>query len=183
MEMEESPQIFHTYLAWTSTYNLEHCMKMKYALLMCTMLVFFSCSKESLEVDGTEFSETTNAVAVEQELMEVVNNHRTSMGQNSLEFSPAAYEHANSHNAYMIAKGNLSHDNFSSRASSLASQTEAVFVAENVAKDYLTAQEAFQGWLASSNHKKTMEGEFTHTAVSVKDDGNGNYYFTQLFFR
>ncbi|MEO1011478.1 MAG: CAP domain-containing protein [Bacteroidota bacterium] len=156
---------------------------MKYAFLVCSVWVLFSCSKESLEVDSTEIPETKNIVAVEQALLNAVNEHRIAMGQNTLEFSEVAYEHANTHNAYMIANGDLSHDNFSSRASALASQTNAEFVAENVAKDYDTATAAFQGWLASSNHKQTMEGEFTHTAVSVKEDGYGNYFFTQLFYR
>ncbi|MEM9143295.1 MAG: CAP domain-containing protein [Bacteroidota bacterium] len=158
-------------------------MKMKYAFWVCSVLVFFSCSKESLDAELTELPETRNVVAVEQELLGVVNEHRKALGMNLLEFSEEAYEHANNHNAYMIVQGALSHDNFSSRASALASQTDALFVAENVAKDYDSAVAAFEGWLASSNHKKTMEGEFTHTAVSVKDDGQGHFFFTQLFFR
>ena len=56
-------------------------------------------------------------------------------------------------------------------------------VAENVAKDYDTALEAFEGWYNSSSHKKTMEGDFSHTAISVKKDELGNYYFTQLFYK
>ena len=83
----------------------------------------------------------------------------------------------------MISKGSISHDNFSARASNIASEVGAEYVAENVAKDYDTAVTAFENWLASSSHKKTMEGEFTHTAVSVKKDADGNFYFTQLFFR
>ncbi|MBT8320362.1 MAG: CAP domain-containing protein, partial [Eudoraea sp.] len=99
------------------------------------------------------------------------------------EFSVVAYEYANAHNDYMIAKGDLSHDHFSSRASNIASETNAEYVSENIAKDYPSAQEAFEGWLNSPNHRKTMEGEFTHTAVSVKVDDGGNYYYTQLFYR
>ena len=57
------------------------------------------------------------------------------------------------------------------------------FVAENVAKDYDSAIEAFDGWLNSSSHKKTMEDNFTHTAVSVKVNNAGDFYFTQIFFR
>ena len=105
------------------------------------------------------------------------------MGVTALEFSSVAYIYANEHTDYMIAKGNLSHDNFSARASSISSQENAEYVAENVAKDYATAVEAFENWLDSANHRKTIEGEFTHTAVSVKKDVQGKFYFTQLFFR
>lgn len=147
-------------------------------LFVCTLA---SCSKESIE--NTSISEAENAKEVEQELLGVVNDHRLSIGQPVLEFSEVAYEYANQHNDYMISKGSINHDNFSSRASNISSQVSAEYVAENVAKDYGTAVEAFQGWLDSVSHKKTMEGDFSHTAVSVKMNDSGNFYFTQIFFR
>lgn len=147
-------------------------------LFVCTLA---SCSKES--VDNTSIIETENAEIVEQELLSVVNTHRLSLGQSVLEFSDVAYDYANQHNDYMIALGKINHDNFSSRASKISSQESAEYVAENVAKDYDTAAEAFKGWLNSASHKKTMEGDFSHTAVSVKINENGDFYFTQIFFR
>ncbi len=156
-------------------------MKLKYTYLVCFVLALASCSKESY--DSIEIPIAENDVALEQELLGIVNDHRTALGYSSLEYSAVAYDYANSHNDYMIAKGGISHDNFSARASNIAEEVNAEFVAENVAKDYSSAAEAFQGWLNSSNHKKTMEGDFTHTAVSVKKDPNGNFYYTQLFFR
>jgi len=86
---------------------------------------------------------------------------------------------ANEHNNYMISSGSLSHDNFSARAAKISSKESAEYVAENVAKDYETAEEAFQGWLKSTNHRSTMEGEFTHTAVSVKKTNTGKFYYTR----
>ena len=167
----------HTYL------QIELCMKMRtqYIALVLFVCTLASCSKESGET--TNIIEAENAVEVEQELLNTVNDHRVALGFNSLEFSAIAYQHANAHTDYMIAKGSINHDNFSTRASDISSKKNAEFVAENVAKDYNTGQQAFEGWLNSSSHKKTMEGEFTHTAVSVKKDANGNFYFTQMFFR
>ena len=156
-------------------------MRMHYVALVLFVCTLASCSKES--VQSTNIIETENAETVEKELLEAVNGHRLSIGRNSLEFSSVAYEHANKHTDYMIAKGGLNHDNFSSRASEISSEEAAEYVAENVAKDYTTASEALKGWLNSSSHKKTMEDEFTHTAVSVKKDANGKLYFTQIFFR
>ncbi|MFD2604804.1 CAP domain-containing protein [Euzebyella marina] len=127
--------------------------------------------------------EAENIPEIEQELLEVVNQHRLSLGQNSLEFSSVAYLLANEHTDYMMTVGSLNHDNFSKRASTISTEVDAEFVAENVAKDYLNASEAFSGWLTSSSHKKTMEGEFTHTAVSVKRNEEGNLFYTQIFFR
>ncbi len=158
-------------------------MKMKTAIMVCLVLFAASCSKEPYEEETATIPEAQNAVAVEQALLIIVNDHRISLGYNTLEYSSVAQEYADEHTDYMISKGNLSHDNFSSRASGVSAEVNAEFVAENVAKDYSDASSAFQGWLESSSHKKTMEGEFTHTAVSVKKASNGKLYFTQLFFR
>lgn len=156
-------------------------MKLHYIFIALFVCIASSCSKE--EFDNTAIIKAESAKEVEQELLTIVNDHRVGLGYTVLAFSPVAYEYAGKHNDYMIATGNISHDNFTARASDISTQVNAEFVAENVAKDYTNAAEAFQGWLNSSNHKKTMEGEFTHTAVSVKKDNNGNFYFTQLFFR
>ncbi len=156
-------------------------MKMRYAVLVCFMVLVTSCTKETTETPV--ITDAENAIEVENELLSVVNNHRLDLGLNALNFSAVAYEYANEHNNYMIATGSLSHDNFSARASKISSKESAEYVAENVAKDYDDAVKAFQGWLDSSNHKTTMEGEFTHTAVSVKMNDAGKFYFTQIFFR
>ena len=144
-------------------------------------LLIISCSKQ--EVGDLFIPKAANDVQVEQQLMTLVNAHRTALGYQSLEFSQVAYSYANEHTDYMIAKGDISHDNFTARASSIAKEAGAEEVAENVAKDYDTAQEAFDSWMASSSHRKTMEGDYTHTAVSVKKNSAGKLYFTQLFFR
>ncbi|MBD0779447.1 CAP domain-containing protein [Maribacter sp. ANRC-HE7] len=156
-------------------------MRLSQAFLIISVLILNSCSQESL--DDTDIIEAKNAIEVENDLLDIVNGHRLSMGYSSMEFSAIAYEYANQHNDHMIATGSLSHDGFSSRASSISSEVNAEMVAENVAKDYASAYEAFEKWLASTEHKKTMEGNFTHTAVSVKKDNEGHLYFTQLFYR
>lgn len=157
-------------------------MKLHYVAVISLVLIISSCSSEPLE-STTVIEEAANVKAVEQELLGIINDHRMSLKQTALEFSAIAYEYANDHTDYMISKGSLSHDNFSARASGISSEVNAESVAENVAKDYSNATEAFQGWLNSPSHKKTMEGDFTNTAVSVKKDTNGNFYFTQLFYK
>ncbi len=156
-------------------------MRLPIAISVLFVLLAGSCSTESIE--NTDIPSSENAVLVEQALLDIVNDHRTSLGYSSLLFSTVAYEYANTHTDYMIAKGSLSHDNFSARASSISSQVNAEYVAENVAKDYPDAPTALENWLQSPNHRKTIEGEFTHTAVSVKKDASGKLYFTQLFYR
>ncbi|WP_121064653.1 CAP domain-containing protein [Maribacter vaceletii] len=156
-------------------------MSMQKAFLVLFVFVAFSCTKETTE--DTNFIEAKNVEEIESQLLSIVNEYRSDQGKTILTYSTVAHEQANKHNDYMISKGNISHDNFSSRATAISTELEVEYVAENVAKDYKTANEAFKGWLGSSSHKKTMEGEFTHTAVSVKKDINNNLFYTQLFFR
>ena len=156
-------------------------MKLQYAVLVCFALLATACTKEA---PGDELiPDAQNVAEVEGELLSVVNNYRIAMGLNALNYSAVAHEYANEHTNYMIATGNLSHDNFSVRASKISLEVSAEHVAENVAKEYDNATEAFQGWLNSSSHKSTIEGDFTDTAVSVKKNQKGELYFTQIFFR
>ena len=156
-------------------------MRLLYAVPVFLLLFLGSCTSES--IDDTPVLEAENVLTIEQDLLEIVNAHRLSLNTNTLEFSDVAYKYANLHTDYMISKGSISHDNFSSRASNINTEIAVEMVAENVAKDYQTAVEAFEGWYISSSHKKTMEGDFTHTGISVKKDDLGNYYFTQLFYK
>ena len=156
-------------------------MRLHYAILVLFVLLASSCGKEPLE--SPTVLEIENAVPIEQELLGMVNNYRSSLGYSSLEFSSVAYDYANEHTDYMIAKGNINHDGFSSRASNISTKVDASAVAENVAKDYPSAKVAFEKWLASSDHLKNIVGNYTHTAVSVKKDPSGHYYYTQMFYR
>ncbi len=144
------------------------------------MVFVVSCSKESDEI--REVPVAQNVTALELEVLGLVNAHRESMGQAALEFSQVAYDYANEHTDYMISTGSLNHDNFTARASGISSKVAARAVSENVARNHTTAAQAVEGWLGSPAHRKTMEGNFTHTAVSVKKDPQGNLYYTQLFY-
>ncbi|MBT8280399.1 MAG: CAP domain-containing protein [Muriicola sp.] len=145
------------------------------------LFISVSCTKET--VNDSVIPVALNAVEVEQQLLEIVNEHRISLGSEPLQFNALAYDYANLHNDYMISKGTISHDNFSSRASKIAAETNAKEIAENVAMDYPNAAEAFQGWLESPNHKDTMEADYTNTAISVKKGADGTLFYTQIFFK
>ncbi|MBC2838034.1 CAP domain-containing protein [Robiginitalea sp. SC105] len=155
-------------------------MRMQCAFLLFILLAVTSCSKESVAPAVT--IEAENVQAVEGALLQLVNEHRQAIGAAPLAFSELAYSYANEHTEYMIATGNTSHHDFNTRASKIAEAVDAKAVAENVAKDYDTAKQAFEGWFASPDHRSTMEGTFSHTAVSVKRAPDGQLYFTQLFY-
>ncbi|MCO5724439.1 CAP domain-containing protein [Robiginitalea marina] len=155
-------------------------MKLRHAFVILFTALALSCTKEA--ADPVEGPKGVNLEAMESEVLALVNDHRVGRGLSPLAFSEVAYHYANEHNDYMIATGTLSHHNFTARATGIASEADAKAVSENVAKNYATAAQALEGWLASESHRKTMEGDYSHTAVSVKKDTEGNLYYTQLFF-
>ena len=162
-----------------------------YALWVITAAIGFSmCSKSSAVEEETRFVESLgeekaiiDPAKLEEELITLVNNHRTAIGESTLQLSPSSYTHAKGHNDYMISKNKLSHDNFDARASKIALEIDAVEISENVARYYSSAEKTLDGWLNSSSHKTTLEGNFTHTTLSVQLDKEGRPYFTQIFMR
>lgn len=150
------------------------------AILVLVVAFAASCSKEAIE--SVPAPEAENVPAVEQALLQMVNEYRSQQGHQPLSFSPVAYSYANAHTDYMIASGEISHYNFSARAQDITREADAKAVAENVAKDYPDAESALQGWLQSESHRKTIEGTFSHTAISVKKAPDGSLFFTQLFY-
>ena len=114
-------------------------MKLVSPLLFLLVLCLTSCSSSAYEEDAVLFeneSAALTASATEMELLNLINDHRMTAGLSNLEFILTAYPDAIEHTDYMIAKGQISHDNFNTRASKIAEKTEALKVSENVAKDY-----------------------------------------------
>lgn len=122
-----------------------------------------------------------DVVEMEIELLNLINEHRVQQGKSTLLSMPSVEKYAEDHNAYMISQNKLSHDNFNSRAANIANETSASEVAENVARFYGTAEKALEGWLGSSDHKGTLEGSYSHTALKISLDASGKPYFTQIF--
>lgn len=151
-----------------------------YTAVLAVLALTVSCSKEP--VDTIEIVAAENVREIELEILDAVNEYRTSNGYSALEFSEVAYDVANEHTDYMIARGTINHDGFSARASEISAQVNARAVAENVARDFPTALDVFNGWLKSDGHRKNMEGDFSHSAVSVKISPSGKLYFTQIFY-
>ncbi|MFC4220812.1 CAP domain-containing protein [Flagellimonas marina] len=167
-------------------------MKKIYGKLLVISLAFVvsMCSTTSQQ-DEQEYTEaflgnekvTVDPVSMEKDLLDLVNQHRTSIGENVLQNSPSSYKYAEEHNQYMISKGKLSHDNFEDRATRIAAETDAIGVSENVARYYTSAEKTLEGWLNSSSHKEAMEGDFTHSTLSVQLDKDGRPYYTQIFLK
>lgn len=158
---------------------------------MVLVIVLSNCSTSSTKEEEQEYTEATfgnekitvDPAAMETKLMDLVNEHRASMQLNALKNSSPSYKYAEEHNDYMISKNSLSHDNFQSRAEKIAEETNAISVSENVARYYTSAEKTLEGWLNSTAHKEAMEGDFTHTTLSVQLDKQGRPYYTQIFIK
>ena len=156
--------------------------------LFLVLVVFQSCTKtEYVEMgyqNNLNLSASENIQSeFENQLFVLINEHRLSIGLNELQFEINCYQQAGDHTDYMISKGQISHTNFDTRAENISAKTGATNVSENVAKDYNSPKEAFDAWLSSSKHRINLEGDFTHSALSVKANSTGNLYFTQIFIR
>lgn len=116
-----------------------------------------------------------------QEILELINEHRSNLGLSSLNDHGISENLALSHSAYMAENNKASHDNFLYRSDYLINRG-AQSVSENVAFGYATAQSVLQGWLESPSHKAALEGEeYTHTGIAVVANEVGVKYYTQLF--
>jgi uncharacterized protein YkwD len=147
------------------------------------VLAIVACTNDSTFTEET-LSDTFQLSAIEEDILRLTNQHRESIGKNTLVFSKTAYNIALEHTNYMIVQGEISHDNFSSRSNQLSEKSNAFSVGENVAKHYKTAQAVLDAWLSSTTgHKENIEGNFTHIAICARKDADGLYYFTQLFYK
>ena len=162
-------------------------MKLRFTLLLLAITFLTSCTKEGIfivedELDAAEL-EYYARTAEEKQLLNLVNEYRASINLPAMVHEDNSYYHATQHSLLMISKAAISHINFDKRAAEISRRTGALFIVENVAKDYSTNEKALEAWLKSDTHKKSIEGDYTHTAISIQKDGNGKRYFTQIFFR
>jgi len=149
-------------------------------------LLSFSCSTDSIEEDKIEAitsSFVPSAKVIEIEILELINNHRLSIGLNPLNNMNTIKAHAYGHTDYMIDNSQVSHDNFLSRKASLTNQTGASKVGENVAYAYSSSESVVNAWLKSEGHKNIIEGDYTNFDISAEKDTNGKYYYTNIFIK
>ncbi|WP_036157348.1 CAP domain-containing protein [Maribacter forsetii] len=168
-------------------------MKSTFIYLALIVTILSSCSRyenfagyeDTSEDSPSELTLASSKMhsTMEADLFELINNYRISVGLNPFEFESISYYYATLHTNYMISKGITSHDMFTKRASGISKRTDAVFVAENVARNYDTIEEAFDAWLDSEGHRKNLEGDFNYSAISIVENSNGDYYFTQIFVK
>jgi len=151
-----------------------------------TVFMLSSCSTDSIndKEDAMELSlETPQAKTIEVEILELINNHRLSLGLNALTEMSIVKSVAFSHTDYMIDNDEVSHHNFFTRSEYLKSNVGAKKVSENVAFGYNSADAVVRAWLKSKAHKENLEGDYTNFDISAEKNAEGRWYYTNIFIK
>lgn len=136
-------------------------------------------------LSGAE-SESGNVARLEQQVHELVNNHRMTIGLAPLAYSEDIARIARRHSRDM-ANGyvGMGHEGADERGRVLARTITYKQFAENVAAnsgetDSSAAQAAIAGWLTSPGHKANIEGNYTLSGIGIARSGT-SFFFTQIF--
>ena len=161
----------------------------KFSSALLLSLILFSCAGSSendelyaeQKISTIDVGEVTYS-SLEKEVLDLVNDHRVSIGLNELEILNLISSVAEDHTKYMVENGQISHDNFSERAQLLMENANAKSVSENVAFGYTNASDVMHEWLNSDSHRAAIEKtSLTHFGISSESSTSGKYYFTNIF--
>ena len=150
------------------------------------MFSLTSCSnKEVLENVVTKESVAVNYeyVAIEIDLVNLINDYRASKGLNVLILDNYVSKISNEHGEYMILKNQISHDLFEVRYKNIVETQNAKKVAENLAYKFNSSQSTLNAWINSPEHKANLDGDFTHFGISIKTNSNGVKFYTNIFMK
>lgn len=142
-------------------------------------LVLLLLSWSHNPIDNTKKS--VDEIKTANQLIQLVNVHRESLGKSKLIRNSLADQLAAEHVNYMISKKDVNNDNFEVRWEALEQQANAKEITENVGLD-ISAEKAMNAYLSRVWLRANVEGDFTHTGIAVKKDENGNYYYLQIFY-
>jgi uncharacterized protein YkwD len=155
-------------------------------LALFTVFVLTSCTTDiiddniaTLELKSTSIKTKT----IEIEILELINNHRLSLGLNPLDDMTIVKSVAYTHTDYMVYNDEVSHANFYARSNYLKQNVGAERVSENVAYGYSSADSVVRAWLKSDGHKANIEGDFTNFDVSAEVNDEGKWYYTNIFIK
>lgn len=149
-------------------------------------LLSFSCSTDSIEEDKIEAITSTyvpQTKVIEIEILELINDHRISLGLNVLNNMSTIKAEAFGHTDYMVVNNVVSHDNFYQRKQNLVKKVGATRVGENVAYAYSSAESVVNAWLNSAGHKEVIEGDYTDFDIAAEKNAEGKWYYTNIFVK
>ena len=120
---------------------------------------------------------------INEEILQLVNQHRKSLGKNELKMIDVASAQATQHSRDMMnGRTAFGHDGFNERVNAVKNAIGFInAAAENVAYGQMSAKEVVDGWLHSPGHKRNIEGDYNLTGIGVTQNNEGVIYFTQIF--
>src|SRR5215813_4849214 len=156
----------------------------RYALTV-TLLLLVSLVPLTGGSTARAANESADLTALERQVHELVNAHRTAMGLAPLAYSEEVAASARQHSRDMaMGYVGVGHEGAEIRRQSLSGTMNFSRFAENVgANNYDGAAApgtAVSEWLRSSGHRKNIEGNFTVTGVGMAHAGD-TFFFTQIF--
>lgn len=156
--------------------------------LAVSVMTLTSCSKDSLgeELETAELNTEVPPVSYssfELEVLDLINAYRVEKGLSELQLMDESSHQAELHNKHMIEHDEVCHDDFLSRYSALVNKTKAEAVSENVAYGYRTADAVVQAWIKSDGHRENLLDNHTHFGISISQNQDGRFYFTNIFVR
>jgi uncharacterized protein YkwD len=129
---------------------------------------------------------SSSLIAIEQELHERINAHRSSRGLPPLQSDAVLTSFAREHSEKM-ARGErpFGHVGFEERVQAVRAAQPVSTVSENVAINNYPAEQVasrvLSGWLRSSGHRQNLESNSDLTGVGVARGPSGDYFITQLY--
>ena len=143
---------------------------MKWLLVIALLFCILSSPSYSAE-DQVIFTPTDPAI---QEFVRLVNAKRRSMGCAELKWDSRVAAIAWDHSADMVSRHFFSHTNPDKKGpSERLQESNLVYTsaAENLARHAKTAQEAFDAWLRSPQHRRNLlDKRFTRHGVGRVED-------------
>ncbi len=149
-------------------------------LLLLALLPLLSACFSSSPSPRTEFAD------LEEEMLRLVNEYRTTQGLSPLHYDGSMALIARRHSQAMaLGRHPFSHEHLDERAGAIRRFMQPLKVAENLefnnARRTVTAYQALNDWIASRPHRKTLEGNFDVTGIGVACDSTGKFFFTEIF--
>lgn len=133
------------------------------------------------------FANETQLAQIEQSIYKEINQYRQSRRLPPLKLHRQISQQARLHSQRMGSQVTpFGHQGFQERAETIGLVLPYQNIAENVAinRGYQDpATVAVKGWLESPGHLQNIQGDFNLTGIGVSQDGEGKYYFAQIFLK
>lgn len=142
---------------------------MKWFSLTIISLVLIACNIDKTDSVPYQPVLKTDLNLKEIQLVHFINQHRKSIGLDTLKVELLASELAKNHVQYMIENDSISHDFFYQRFI----DSKAKFCGEIVAFNFITSQSMFAAYMSSPPHKAVIENpNYDWIGISIIDRTN-----------